>query len=503
MAPTIYGICEECRKRIPATHVVRDGKVYISKQCPDCGTTEALVSNDAATWQRKRDLWNYDPESIGECRINCRKCSHPQKPRLVFMDVTNRCNMNCPICIANIPGMGFEFNPPMAYFEKIIGEMAHWDPKPTVLLFGGEPTVRKDMFEIIDLCRSNGLHARVVTNGLKMADEEYCKKISRVPVLFGFDGLSAEIYDRLRRNPGAYYKKVKALENLKKFSTRKNTIMVCVARNINDTKMGELIEFIHGSRDVFEACHLIPLTETWDEGEFETDVHTTIEDVERIIREAMPDEEVEFLPIGLAYRFNTISKFFGAPRWTFGGVHPNCETTTVFFSDGERYHALSHYLTGPLEEVAADLLAREAAIRPKLEKLDHTRWLPRWRGRLLVVRTFLRPVLKAIRLDRILKGSRVLAPLRMLGAKLLGRKGRDIRRKYTNIQAPLRMIVLPFEEYHSIDGARLQNCTAGFVYEDPETGKVKHMPVCAWSLYRMEILRGIADKYAKAEAVEA
>ena len=45
------GICETCRKRIPTRHEIREGKVYICKDCPDCGLTEALISSDAAaTW---------------------------------------------------------------------------------------------------------------------------------------------------------------------------------------------------------------------------------------------------------------------------------------------------------------------------------------------------------------------------------------------------------------------------------------------------------------------
>jgi len=51
------GICETCRKRIPTRHEIREGKVYICKDCPDCGLTEALISSDAAaTWPRNRHV---------------------------------------------------------------------------------------------------------------------------------------------------------------------------------------------------------------------------------------------------------------------------------------------------------------------------------------------------------------------------------------------------------------------------------------------------------------
>jgi uncharacterized radical SAM superfamily Fe-S cluster-containing enzyme len=85
----------------------------------------------------------------------------------VFLDVTNRCNSNCPICINNTPSMGFLFEPPLEYFENVFQQLSRYDPKPVVQLFGGEPTVRRDLFEIIRLARSAGLRPRVVTNGLK------------------------------------------------------------------------------------------------------------------------------------------------------------------------------------------------------------------------------------------------------------------------------------------------------------------------------------------------
>jgi hypothetical protein len=59
------------------------------------------------------------------------------------------------------------------------------------------------------------------------------------------------------------------------------------------------------------------------------------------------------------------------------------------------------------------------------------------------------------------------------------------------------MIVLPFEEYHAIDGARLVNCTAGFVFEDPETDEIRTIPVCSFSMYKTDIQRKIAEKYQR------
>jgi len=477
--------------------MIRDGMVLIRKNCPDCAPTEALVSTDAAAWQRKREICGYDADGPIGCSLDCEACGRDHHPRMVFLDVTNRCNMNCPICIANIPGMGFEFHPPLSYFEKVLAGLARMEPRPLVQLFGGEPTVREDLFEIIEIGRRNGLDMRIVTNGLKLADEQYCKRIceARVHVLLAFDGRAPEIYDKLRKNPGAYRKKLKALENLKKYSTHKNTIMCCVARKINDAHMRDLIDFCHENRACIKCLHLIPLTETWEEGEFETNIATTTEDVEHILDDAFPGERLVFLPAGLSDHLKGAARFFGSPSLKFGGVHPNCESGAYLISDGKRYRPLSHYLRRPLEDVAQELVRRADKVAGRLAGLDPERRLQRWLGRLRVLRAFGPLALRSVDFRKVARGKPLRAALRILGGLVIGRRLKDLLRRHTAVQDVMLMIVLPFEEYHSVESARLQDCFAGFAYEDPDTGEVRTRPVCIWGLYKDEIQRKIAAKY--------
>ncbi|NIO13772.1 MAG: radical SAM protein, partial [Xanthomonadales bacterium] len=80
------------------------------------------------------------------CDLECVDCPHKTEPSFVFLDVTNRCNLNCPICINNTPSMGFVFEPPLEYFQQVFSRLHHYRPRPPVQLFGGEPTVREDLF---------------------------------------------------------------------------------------------------------------------------------------------------------------------------------------------------------------------------------------------------------------------------------------------------------------------------------------------------------------------
>ncbi len=494
-----YGICNTCRQRVPSEHSVVDGRVYLVKNCPDCGPTEALVSSDVARWQRKRDLCQYDPDEQLVCSLHCKTCRHEHSPRMVFLDVTNRCNMNCPICIANIPSMGFEFHPPISYFERVLKALGERDPKPSAInLFGGEPTVREDLFDIIALVKRNGLSPRVVTNGLKLADEDYCRRLCETgaQILIAFDGRDPAIYERMRKSPHAYARKLKALENLKKYSSRKTTLMCCVARGINDQHLRDLIDLCHENRSFIKCMHLIPLTETWEEGEFDTDMATTTEDVEQIVAEAFPEGRVEFLPMGPSAWLKRTCEFFGTAPLRFGGVHPNCETATYLLSDGERYRPLNDYLKMPLDKLGEEIVIRCKAIEPKLARLDPSKWGQKWRGRLIALRAFGGLALRALNTRTILKGNRLLAFLRIAGGLLTGKKFKDLLRANTNVQDAMLMVILPFEEFHSVESARLENCPSAFAFEEPETGEVRTVPVCMWGLYKNDVQRRIAAVHA-------
>ena len=85
----------------------------------------------------------------------------------------------------------------MEYFEKVFAAVAQMRPRPVVNLFGGEPTVRDDMFEIIEIGRKHGVDTQITTNGLRLADEEYCRKLCEagVGLRLSFDGRTRDIYE--------------------------------------------------------------------------------------------------------------------------------------------------------------------------------------------------------------------------------------------------------------------------------------------------------------------
>jgi hypothetical protein len=497
-------LCNECRAPVPAEFFFSEGEVWIRKDCPNCGSSKWQVSSDASAWQAKRDLWDGVPTEPKACALNCDRCQKNHNPNVVFVDITSRCNMNCPICIAKIRGMDFDFNPPMEYFEHIFAAIAKIHPKPVLQLFGGEPTVRDDLPEILAIARKHGLEPHLTTNGLRFADEEYCKKLCQLGIglRFSLDGLTPDIYARMRNNPGACEKKLKALENLKKYSQRKITIITCAAKGINDKSMADLLQYCHDNRDLISDLGLIPLAQDWEEGEFQAEGRTTIEDVEKMLDQAVPDGGVKFIPAGLSYWLRKPRSFFrDNPRsevLLLAGVHPNCESFSFLISDGKKYRGINYYLNKPFSEAATELIGLFKKIEPQLNRLDPKKTSQRLRGRFLITMTVAPWLLGAINFRRLVGSNRILGLLK-IGWRVLVRKlSKRFSKQITKRRPPvpvLRVAVLPFEEQNAVDAARMENCKAVFAYEDVENERIGTVPVCLWYPFRNAFLEKITAKY--------
>ncbi len=508
--------CNQCGTLVDASHREDAGKVYLVKHCPDCGETQTLISADARRYANKQGLdGNFE---YSHCRLTCTDCRRHKDPNMVFVDITNRCNMNCAICINNTPSMGFLFEPPLEYFDKIFKEVARITPKPAIQLFGGEPTVRKDLFEIIDLARAQGLSVRIATNGLKLADEDYCRKLikSRTTILIAYDGDNPALYRDLRNKENALDLKLKAFDNIARIGRAKVAVMSLVAKGYNDQRLDALFAFCHKHRANTRGVYLMPLAHTWQDGQFDEEPERiTLEDIECRVAELFPDEPIDFIPAGFLGQLPNYLKLLRLQRLPFLGAHPNCESFYLFISDGEKYLPVGRYLKASSIAFCQDLMDGDQRLARTEAQLDRNlagRVLEKigLKKRYLLVRATLSAISifrRNLRIDRVIHGESLLART-ITTAKILlnlaqGRRLSQILVKYTCIHHPLQVIVLPFEDPETLESERLERCPAAFAYVDPVDDEVRCVPACAWGLFKKETMRNITERTDKANSAAA
>jgi radical SAM protein with 4Fe4S-binding SPASM domain len=147
------------------------------------------------------------------------KHSHPageNKARLVFWEVTKGCNLRCIHCRATATELSSPTDLPTRTALNIIDQIAA-AANPILVLSGGEPLYRSDIFQLARYATDKGLRVALATNGTLVT-----KDVARMIVDSGvrrvsisLDGADPLTHDSFRGIPGAFEAAVRGLQNLK------------------------------------------------------------------------------------------------------------------------------------------------------------------------------------------------------------------------------------------------------------------------------------------------
>lgn len=248
-------ICSVCFRKLEGKIVFQDGKVFLLKRCPDHGAERVLVADDIDYYRRCREVFIKAPEMPAiyntpvkwGCPYDCGLCTdHEQHSCLTLLEITDSCNLRCPVCYA-ASGPERLTHRPLALIEKMLDAIVRNEGKPDVVqISGGEPTLHPQFFEIVALAKARPIrHLMVNTNGVRIAqEEEFVKRLSEIQdfeVYLQFDSFDRDSLTSLR---GADLRKVRkhALERLNKYDIS-TTLVVTLKKGLNDGEIGKLIDF--------------------------------------------------------------------------------------------------------------------------------------------------------------------------------------------------------------------------------------------------------------------
>jgi uncharacterized radical SAM superfamily Fe-S cluster-containing enzyme len=173
---TTESLCPMCFERIDADRIAEGDAEYLRKSCLDHGEFKTIIWRGADSY----NAWGGEyrtparPPVCGSsvergCPFDCGLCAeHRQHTCCVVLDVTERCNLACPVCFASA---GRAANP-----DPSADEIVSWCRKLIELggpfnihLSGGEPTVHLDLPEIIRRVPALGFsYIQLNTNGVRL-----------------------------------------------------------------------------------------------------------------------------------------------------------------------------------------------------------------------------------------------------------------------------------------------------------------------------------------------
>jgi uncharacterized radical SAM superfamily Fe-S cluster-containing enzyme len=253
---TAVSLCGTCFRRVDAKIVFEDDNVYMLKRCPTHGFQRVLIADDVDYYRRCREVFLKPPEMPQHyntpvkygCPYDCGLCpDHEQHSCLSLLEITDVCNLNCPICYAS-SGTHRTTHRSLEQIERMLDMIVANELEPDIVqISGGEPTIHPQFFEILDAAKLRPIkHLMVNTNGVRIAtDEAFAKRLAtympRFELYLQFDSLQRDPLMQLR---GADLRSIrqKALERLNELGIS-TTLVVTVERGVNDSELGEIVDY--------------------------------------------------------------------------------------------------------------------------------------------------------------------------------------------------------------------------------------------------------------------
>jgi hypothetical protein len=266
-------ICPECQKKIDARLRQANGKIKITKQCPEHGDFEAThwqstpVFNHMQTYDQFQYLGDLNaPKNPEGCPYKCETCTnHASGTVIGVIDVTKRCNLRCAICFSTFPEQGTDYEPTKEHLIKMLEFVSQANPKPPAILFsGGEPLEREDMPEIIGAAHKLKFMTILATNGTHLVDTPgLAKKLKDKGlniVYLSFDSFHDDFNKKIR-GKALLEEKLKAIKVCRKYDMEiilVNTLM----KSLNDREVGDMIRFASKNTDIVRGLIFQPIAFT-------------------------------------------------------------------------------------------------------------------------------------------------------------------------------------------------------------------------------------------------
>jgi Fe-coproporphyrin III synthase len=153
---------------------------------------------------------------------------------LVVWNTTNRCNLSCKHCYLNAEDRDYAEELTNAEARAFIADIAEMQC-PVLLFSGGEPLLRKDLFELIAYSKSLGLRPVLSSNGT-LITPEVAQKLAEAGLQYvgvSIDGLE-ETHDRFRGRKGAFREAIQGLKNAQAAGLKTGARFTVNADNVAD-----------------------------------------------------------------------------------------------------------------------------------------------------------------------------------------------------------------------------------------------------------------------------
>ncbi|MDD4460052.1 MAG: radical SAM protein [Proteiniphilum sp.] len=475
---TVSSLCPVCLEVIYARIFQEGEAVMIEKHCEEHGDFKDIYWSDATIYRRfmrYQSDWmglTNSPQARQGCPFECGLCkNHKTGTLLGIIDVTSRCNLSCPICFADA---GDELNEPTisqigAMMQVLRDQMPV--PCPAIQFSGGEPTLRKDLSEIVFLARKMGFaQIQVATNGIMLAVKpDLCKDLVHSglsTIYLQFDGVTPEPYKAIR-GCDLLPAKLRAIENLRAAGQHSIVLVPTLVKGTNDSQVGDIVKFASKNLEIVKGINYQPVSFTGRiDQEERAAKRITIPDVLALL-EDQTDNEItrdDFYPIPFVEPISHLIEAETGRSQPVFTAHPCCGAGTYIYCQGGHMIPITRFLDveGLMEKIRQEIDCFDGSMLGKLKMngmiLKH---MPRFVDELRAPDNF---NLKELILSVFINGTRESLA--------------EFHNRF------LFLGIMHFQDRYNIDLEKLERC--GIHYAMPD-GRI--IPFCSYNIFHRSRLR--------------
>jgi uncharacterized radical SAM superfamily Fe-S cluster-containing enzyme len=461
----------------------------IVKKCESHGEFRDMYYSDSKIYDRfqkfeecGRNLSNPMTNLKNACPLDCGLCPNHMTPTLLGnIDVTNRCNMHCPICFANAERSGYVYEPTMGEIRQMMALLRTERPVPcyAVQFSGGEPTMRNDLPELIRMAKQMGfIQVQIATNGVRMAKMPgYCVTLKRTllsTVYLQFDGVTPEPY-LAARGFDALPLKLKAIENARAARLTNIVLVPTLVKGVNDGQIFDIVKFGADNLDVVRGVNFQPVSFTGRIGREELQrqritIPDFMADLERQSDGMIRKDD--FFPVSCIGAISDLMEAWAnEPMVTFS-VHPHCGAGTYVFKEKGELLPVTRFV---------DVEGMMGYIKMIGEKYRCSAGAPL--TRLMITERVVHALPRFVDRAKAPEGIDIIKVMKSFVKGGVGKALVDFHEKSMLIGA------MHFMDPYNFDVERVQSC--GIHYATPD-GRV--IPFCTYNIFYR---KGIEEKYAR------
>ncbi len=171
------------------------------------------------------------------------------KPYAISWNTTYRCNLRCSHCYLDTNALtnqsASELTTPEGF--RLIDQMAELNPNLLLILTGGEPLLRPDIYDLASYASRKGMMIVLGTNG-NMLDDDVVKRLKASGVTgigISIDSVSPRLHDAFRGMPGAWDDTLNGIE-----ACRRQGVEFQIQTTVTKDNFREIPEIIDFSYNV-------------------------------------------------------------------------------------------------------------------------------------------------------------------------------------------------------------------------------------------------------------